>query len=264
MANESKKELMLRHIETNGGRYIRNGVRYECLTYHFGTRKEVAAYWETSLVCPSELEILDGTEAIYNYSDEVKSLIIPPSVKFISKLHGKSGLEEVHFSEGLEKIGIRAFYEAPLRSIILPSTVKSIGLGAFGGCKCLREVTLPNGLELIDCMAFMLSAVESINIPSSVKSIKAYAFLGCSKLGEISLSEGLEKIGDEAFRGVALNEVTIPSTVKTIGKDAFDMWVRGIGVDEYTFDRIKSGRGVRLSTDLRHVLAARRRSKSNK
>ena len=84
-----------------------------------------------------------------------------------------------------------------ITSVVIPSTVKSIGIGAFLGNK-LTEIT----------------------IPSSVTSIGAGAFAG-NQLTSITLSDGVTSIGNSAFENNQLIEVVIPSSVTSIGSYAF-------------------------------------------
>ena len=84
-----------------------------------------------------------------------------------------------------------------ITSVVIPNTVTSIGVGAFGNNK-LTEIT----------------------IPSSVTSIGAGAFAG-NQLTSITLSDGVTSIGNSAFENNQLIEVVIPSSVTSIGSYAF-------------------------------------------
>ena len=55
-----------------------------------------------------------------------------------------AGLEEVVFEPGsrLERIGSHAFAGTALKSFTAPDSLKSIGEGAFAGCRKLKSVTL--------------------------------------------------------------------------------------------------------------------------
>ena len=84
-----------------------------------------------------------------------------------------------------------------ITSVVIPSTVKSIGESAFENNQ-LTEVT----------------------IPSSVTSIGSYAFHS-NKLTSITLLDGVVSIGGNAFENNQLTEVTIPSSVTSIERGAF-------------------------------------------
>ena len=84
-----------------------------------------------------------------------------------------------------------------ITSVVIPSTVKSIGESAFENNQ-LTEVT----------------------IPSSVTSIGSYAFHS-NKLTSITLLDGVVSIGENAFSGNKLTKLTIPSSVTSIERGAF-------------------------------------------
>jgi hypothetical protein len=81
-------------------------------------------------------------------------------------------------------IGENAFeYCSSLTSITIPSSVTSFGSGVFGSCKSLTSVTIQSGVTIIGwAMFYDCPSLTSITIPSSVTSIGEDAFSGCSKL----------------------------------------------------------------------------------
>lgn len=78
-----------------------------------------------------------------------------------------------------------------LRSITVPSTLRSIGYAAFQDTYSLREVKLNEGLEEIDTWAFaswgVESSLEKINIPSTVRSLQGTTFASCYKLKDFTI-----------------------------------------------------------------------------
>ncbi len=141
--------------------------------------------------------------------------------------------------DGIVGIADWSFYEGNLQNtyiteIILPDSVKVIGVGAFAANASLRVVQLGAGLELIDRQAFdsceLLqelstqyneslveigagafqqckalyfsddSKAATLVIPETVKEIHTYAFYGCNALKNVDLPDGLERIGARAFR----------------------------------------------------------------
>ena len=65
--------------------------------------------------------------------------------------------------------------QGDIKSVVIPSTVKSIGKEAFAYNQ-ISSVTLSNGLETIGNYAFNDNLLTSIIIPDSVTSISGYAF----------------------------------------------------------------------------------------
>jgi hypothetical protein len=93
--------------------------------------------------------------------------------------------------DGLIFIGAYAFKNCSLRSIVLPSSIKSIVDHCFDGC----------------------SVLQNIEIPSSVTSIGEAAFYGCASLNSISISASVISIGKDAFYDCSsLTKAEFPST----------------------------------------------------
>ena len=95
----------------------------------------------------------------------------------------------------------RAFKDCiPLRSIVIPDGVTSIGNRAFYGCKSLCSLVIPDGVtsvgeyEFYDC-----SSLTNIVIPDSVTSIGPSAFRGCSALSSLVIPDSVTSIGYHAF-----------------------------------------------------------------
>jgi len=87
----------------------------------------------------------------------------------------------VQLNEGLRTIDRWAFQRcASLRSIIMPSTLKSIAFNAFDGCTNLVNVHLNEGLKNIGQDAFKnCTSLERVIIASTVNVIGYNAFNGC-------------------------------------------------------------------------------------
>lgn len=77
-----------------------------------------------------------------------------------------------------------------LRSITVPSTLRSIGYATFQDTYSLREVNLNEGLVEIDTWAFaswnVESSLEKINILSTVRSFQGTTFASCYKLKDFT------------------------------------------------------------------------------
>ncbi len=157
-------------------------------------------------------------------------------------------------------IGAEAFLEngALLSRVEVPSTVRSIGDGAFRMCLTLTELLLREGLETIGAGALALTPLTEVTLPDTVARIGApwelgnirfsvseknphfrtdgfclYQTEGAEKTLLVCLqtegresyavAEGTTAIGESAFAGnEALCSVTLPETARTIGEAAFE------------------------------------------
>jgi hypothetical protein len=88
-----------------------------------------------------------------------------------------------------------------LRSVIVPESVRRIGVSAFKECPNLEEVHLPEQLEEIPLYAFTdCVRLHDINIPVSLKMLGGDAFRNCVSLKQIHIPYETE-IGTGTFYG---------------------------------------------------------------
>ena len=88
-----------------------------------------------------------------------------------------------------------------LSSIIIPSSVTSIGAYAFCSCSSMTSVDIPSSVISIGASAFSgCSSISSIIIPNSVTSIGQYAFSGCTGLTTISIPSSVRTLASATFR----------------------------------------------------------------
>ena len=118
----------------------------------------------------------------------------------------------------LKIIGIDAFMqETQLTEIRFGTGLETIESSAFYGCSALQDLTLPNSLKLIGSGAFYgCSALETLVIPGSVRQIGTSAFSRCTGLKSAILEDGVELLDDYVFGGCsALERVILPDTVRS-------------------------------------------------
>lgn len=156
------------------------------------TIEEINAEQLMSFYYLEDIEIADGGNFIVD-----DGVLFTADKKTIIYAFGCN--EEYNVPEGVEKLGDYSFSHTTIRSVDLPSTLKTIGEGVFQGCEC------------ISCM----------DIPSSVTSIGKGAFFSTS-LDDITLNEGVESIGENAFRQTKLSEIHLPKSIKTVGNHFVD------------------------------------------
>lgn len=171
------------------------------------------------------------------FSKDMRTLISYPEGK-------KATLYEV--PDGVEEIAPRAFIDAKFKNVTLPSSLKTIGAGAFWQCTELERVVLPDSVismggtafeccynltsvNLSECLssipgeAFRDCGLTSIVIPGNVRTIGVSAFYGCFDLGTVVFSDGVESIGENVFAGNRkLTTLNFPDSMKSVGRFAFE------------------------------------------
>ena len=157
-----------------------------------------------------------------------------------------TSFNELEYFTGLTSISDSSFSKcSSITSIIIPNSVKTIGVSAFKGCSGLTSITIGNSVVTISKQAFYdcaglisviipnsvtsigdfaftyCKAIISINLPMSINNIGVDCFLGCKSLNEINIPN-LTELNDGVFWGTALTSVVIPNTVKSIGPQVFN------------------------------------------
>lgn len=122
----------------------------------------------------------------------------------------KRELNEYEVKEGVAIIGDRAFYDAKLRTVTLPNSLRAIGQSAFAGCKNLTDVALPEGLEVIKDTAFRdCESLSALTLPSTLLEVGARAFgPGLKRL--VILSENVTFSPDAFKQAKSLEEILVP------------------------------------------------------
>ncbi|MCR5087931.1 MAG: leucine-rich repeat domain-containing protein [Oscillospiraceae bacterium] len=97
-------------------------------------------------------------------------------------------------------------------SFEVPSSVGTIGVGAFYGCMGIQKVTIRTGVEAISDYAFQYAmGIQTLNIENDVMTIGNYVFNNCSSLKSLYIYDGVESIGKAPFAGcTSLQELTVP------------------------------------------------------
>ncbi len=149
-----------------------------------------------------ESDVFAKEVTISKYIGSAKEVDIPPSIG------GKP----------VTKIAPYAFQDnTAIISLKIPSSVKSIGVGAFRGCTSLTSVMFSPGLTEINDYAFLeCSKLTTLKVPSTVTSVGVSAFgstawISAQKTSFLTVGDGvlLKYLGSE-------NTVTVPDGIKYI------------------------------------------------
>lgn len=89
----------------------------------------------------------------------------------------KSG--EIKVPEGVKNLEKEAFCMCEMSSVVLPSTLETIGSNTFNACTNIEEIKIPEGVVTIEAGAFAgCDALKKVTIPKSVTSIGNKVFNG--------------------------------------------------------------------------------------
>ena len=117
-----------------------------------------------------------------------------------------------------------------LRTILIPSSVKTIGNSCFTNCTSLENIQL-DGVEEIGELAFAgCSVLGKIIFPESLKTLGAMAFKNCSHLEFVHFPDELLDVAPQMFVGcLHLNDIEV-SEQAVFGKSVF---LRALSADNW-------------------------------
>ncbi len=134
-------------------------------------------------------------------------------------------LPATHGGKAVVAIAEEGFaYQAALRGLKIPASVKKIGVRAFRGCSALATVNGGDGVEEIGYGAFNGTAWDtSLTVGEVYIGKTLYKYAGSMYVdAQLTVKDGTVGIAAGAFEGLAhLVGVTLPETVKNIGSYAF-------------------------------------------
>ena len=123
--------------------------------------------------------------------------------------------------EGVTAIGTGAYKKrSDIKSIVFPSTLKTIGEDAFSSCKNLAgELVIPEGVTTLGNYAFGSTGITKAVIPGGVTEIGSQLFDYCESLKELVVGSNVSSsICDDC---PVLESITVAEGVTAITKNAF-------------------------------------------
>lgn len=166
-------------------------------------------------------------------------------------LSDRDDIYGLEISDIVDSIGDNAFEDTSIECLVVPATVKTLGLELFKGWSSSQkvvvnynnyeakvseedyttpftgtdaafEVSICNGVMEIGENAFNgMASLKEITIPESVYTIKDYAFKGTA-LRSLSMGENVVSIGDGSFMDcISLESIVFDSNLASIGGKAF-------------------------------------------
>jgi BspA type Leucine rich repeat region (6 copies) len=133
-----------------------------------------------------------------------------PKVTFASDVTEIPDYAFIYYFDQPEYSGICNF----LTHVIIPSTVTSIGVGAFIDCISLQSVVIGNNVQTIFSAAFYNAPITTISIPYSVKTIQSQAF-GNTRLTSVVVPGSVTSLAGNAFSNSLGTSVVVYTAAPT-------------------------------------------------
>lgn len=131
-------------------------------------------------------------------------------------------------------VGDRAFsYCRNITRIVMPNTIRTLGVSAFEQCISLKNITLSTALTNLPEYVFSNCSLTAIHIPKNVKTIHNQAFFRTAQLAALTVDSSnasFSAVGNVLYNKAkttllhcpqGLTKVTFAGTVKSIGSYAF-------------------------------------------
>ena len=166
--NDSGKNKIKNIIISGEVESIENRAIVFCKDFNVSIGEGVTDINPLFIYFESNLLNLEIDESNPTYKSENK-YIYSKDGKTIIRYYGYD--KEIEIMEGIENIGIEAFYYKQLTKVILPLSLKNIGENAFG-YDLLTDIEIPKNVEMIGSSAFnSCSSIDKIKINKPEGSI---------------------------------------------------------------------------------------------
>ena len=115
-------------------------------------------------------------------------------------------------------------YNTKLVEVILPDSLKWMGMNIFRDCTGITEIDVPDGVQHMGVTVFgNCSNLTRVHLPASLDSIMDCTFMHCNKLSEVTIPRNVSYIDQQAFLMAGVERINIEegSRLQTIGPNAF-------------------------------------------
>ena len=150
--------------------------------------------------------------ALYGYDNSDPVLTVPEyyygrrvSSVYDYAFQNNEYLTQLDFSENsrfITSIGTKSFAECTGLSgeLSLPSSIRTLGLGAFQGCTGFTSLTINTGVRNIPRQCFnRCTGLQTVYLPSDLETIDDLAFGSCDYLDKVYIPRSVSYISSSAF-----------------------------------------------------------------
>ena len=236
--NQLKLPEMLSSLKYEAGERIRE-------IHYFVAKGNTTFFWENHVFyqkidtgyialftdyLQKEVVLKDGTVEIAesafkgNFVDELKSVVLPSTVKRIGKnAFLNSGLEELYMQEGVEVIEANAFCNCRLTNFLLPASIKSFDSSSIDNNPIEKIIVEENNLYYtsVDGILYNKDMTKLIRFPEK-KKVKKFvvpstvidigkAFYNCRELQVVVLSDKIKHLWRNALSGCLIKKIYLNS-----------------------------------------------------
>lgn len=129
----------------------------------------VVATWDKT-----KSTLIDGI--YYNFTSENTAEVVAGENAYTGAITIPATVEYEGNTYNVTAIRSEAFRNSKITSISLPEGIEKIGVGAFYACNSLKSIAFPNSLTTLDACAFGTSAIEKITWGTGLTSLNGMTF----------------------------------------------------------------------------------------
>jgi len=169
----------------------------------------------TSITIPASVTVI--YEGVFSGNERLTDIKVDPGNP---NYRGEGGIlytniediyvDGIHYTDDKEKTILHS-YPSAKDSVTIPSSVTSIGRGAFQFCTSLTSITIPASVTAIVDNAFLFCInLTSVTIAEGVKIIFRSAFAYCTSLTSIEIPASVIQVDNGVFIGCTnLTSITV-------------------------------------------------------
>lgn len=160
----------------------------------------------------------------------VEELTVPGFIHGMFVTHLDTGafkefinLKSVYLPSSIKTLGESVFQNCiSLKDMKLPDEIVEVGAYAFSNCPEILDISFPKKLKFIGEFGFQGTGVTELDLPDSIISIENGAFSECEFLQRVKLPKYLKVLSAEVFANCPrLSSVLLPKGLVSIGYRAF-------------------------------------------
>lgn len=144
-------------------------------------------------------------------------------------LHSRHNLRSLTLPTSLKTIGSQAFFacDSLTGTLNIPTSTTSIGASCFAQCKKISAVYFPSASNITNIGSYAFEGCESlageVRIPSKLLVLRDGVFANCKNLNTIVLHANIQSIGANAFSGCESlsGDIAFGRMITRIGASAF-------------------------------------------
>lgn len=171
---------------------------YNANVYYLGTMTD----WCNINFGPMHESNPASHSTLYINNNAVTDIVIPEGVTTI-KTNTFNGIgTSVIFSSTVTTIADGAFVGSNITSLTIPSTIQTVGVGAFKECYHLQNVLFEGANTTIGNEAFYYCPnLRKVKLPDSLTIIHYYTFYDCTSLDSLEIPSTLRIVEGDLYNG---------------------------------------------------------------